>query len=103
MITDEKTIYSFLRRTHIAGEDECWHWTGGYASNNRGMMRCHGIMEQAYRVAYRIYCGPIEKGQVIMHTCDNPCCVNPKHLRTGTQYDNIHDMIAKGRYVIYKR
>ncbi len=34
---------------------------------------------------------------VIMHTCDNPRCINPLHLRLGTQLDNIADMMSKGR------
>lgn len=32
-----------------------------------------------------------------MHTCDTPLCCNPRHLRLGTQAENIADMIAKGR------
>jgi hypothetical protein len=37
---------------------------------------------------------------VIIHSCDNRKCVNIDHLRDGTQYENIHDMIDKGRRVI---
>jgi DNA-binding transcriptional regulator YiaG len=37
------------------------------------------------------------KGKVVMHTCDNPACVNPDHLRIGTQKDNVQDCITKGR------
>ena len=32
-----------------------------------------------------------------MHTCDNPECCNPAHLRIGTQRENIADMHTKGR------
>lgn len=37
------------------------------------------------------------KGKVIMHTCDNPACVNPEHLMLGTQKENVRDMWNKGR------
>ena len=39
----------------------------------------------------------IPAGKIIMHTCDNPICVNPDHLRVGTQRQNVEDMIAKDR------
>jgi DNA invertase Pin-like site-specific DNA recombinase len=42
--------------------------------------------------------GPIPKGMVIMHTCDNPPCFLYDHLRLGTQAENMADMRAKGRW-----
>lgn len=38
------------------------------------------------------------KGKVVMHLCDNPACYRYDHLRIGTQADNIHDMMEKGRH-----
>jgi DNA invertase Pin-like site-specific DNA recombinase len=33
----------------------------------------------------------------VLHSCDNPPCCNPHHLRSGTQLENVQDMHAKGR------
>ena len=41
--------------------------------------------------------GPIPPGGVIMHTCDNPGCINVEHLRLGTPKLNSVDMSSKGR------
>jgi hypothetical protein len=84
------------------GEDhECWNWLGsithhGYGSVGRGGFRKGSV--GAHRASYELHYGPIPKGKVVMHTCDNRACVNPSHLRLGTHKDNTQDMLAKGRH-----
>jgi hypothetical protein len=55
----------------------------------------------AHRYAYELAHGLIvaKDGEevLVMHSCDNPPCCNPAHLSVGTDLDNIHDMLAKGR------
>lgn len=50
-------------------------------------------------LSYVTYVDSIPKGLLVCHRCDNPGCINPKHLFLGTHYDNNHDMINKNRSV----
>jgi hypothetical protein len=52
----------------------------------------------AHRMSYLLHNPGVVLEGIVMHTCDNPACCNPDHLVQGTQYDNMHDMLAKGRH-----
>jgi len=84
----------FMSKVRI--RDGHWIWIG--ADNGRyGQIRVLGKNEQAHRVSYELFIGEIPEGHGVLHRCDICLCVNPECLFTGTQKDNIHDMLAKGR------
>ena len=91
----------FWSKVKKAGPDDCWEWqaatTGGY-----GRFMFNGKPHIASRFAFELTHGDIPHGQVVRHTCDNPKCCNPAHLVLGTQKENLHDAITRGRAGISK-
>ena len=75
----------------------CWLWTKGKNSRGYGNFWKSGTHRPARRVAYEALTGPIPAGPDVCHHCDNPPCVNPDHLRTGTRSDNMQDCVERGR------
>ena len=77
----------------------CWQWIGCKNSDGYGgfALGTGKGRELAHRTAYQLFNGVIPKGKCVLHTCDNPACVNPKHLWLGTHTDNMKDKKRKGR------
>jgi len=75
----------------------CWVWTHGRFQFGHGRIKILGCDLKAHRISWELHNGPIPEGLFVLHSCDNPPCINPEHLFLGTQQDNIDDMRAKGR------
>ena len=75
----------------------CWLWTASRRRDGYGYISVYGMMSAAHRVAWRLSYGDIPPGLFVLHHCDNKVCVRPDHLFLGTQKDNVHDAISKGR------
>lgn len=80
--------------------DGCWMWTGCLSSAGYGRINLRGSVVYAHRFSYALAHGvKPTRGVVVMHSCDEPRCVNPAHLRLGTLADNNRDKAQKGRTV----
>jgi hypothetical protein len=95
-----KTEYQrFINKVNFTSN--CWEWTGtkyrGGYGHFRRQINGEWVMAKAHRYSYEVHKGPIPDGLLILHSCDNPSCVNPAHLRAGTAKENVQDMIKKGR------
>jgi hypothetical protein len=76
----------------------CWLWTGTRHRQGYGLLTVGGRPLKAHRASFMLANGHMLTDMRVLHTCDNPPCVNPAHLRLGTQADNVADMVAKGRH-----
>ena len=95
----------FLEKVAV-NENDCWIWTaakyrGGYGHFRR-FLDGKWKMFKAHRYSYEFYKGVIPEGLLICHTCDNPSCVNPNHLFTGTTKENTIDRINKKGQPIFR-
>lgn len=87
-------MFSGFRKNKATG---CWLWKKSKNKQGYGYCKVNRKTRYAHRVMFELERGLIPKGFCVMHTCDTPSCVNPKHLKTGTLADNVEDMDKKRR------
>ena len=92
----EKKIASFWEKVNIKSDDECWEYQGGRCMYGYGKIRVDNIQTYTHRFSAKLAGMNIED-TCVLHKCDNPPCVNPKHLFIGSRADNMKDMWHKGR------
>lgn len=94
--TPEQRAAVFWSRTDRVGE--CMVHRGCKDKWGYAHIAVWGRRVQAHRYAYEMKVGSIPAGMLVMHTCDNPPCVNPEHLKLGTDLDNTRDKLLKRRH-----
>ncbi len=104
----QSSYQKVMNRVAVAGPDECWEWIikihrpRNPRKNdkfNYPQIQIDGRNRKAHRVVLEHELGrPIADGLFACHSCDNPVCLNPKHLFEGTPNDNVQDAISKNRH-----
>lgn len=81
----------------IIESGSCWIFKGYKNKAGYGIMQVNNRRVYAHRYAFHLYKGLIPDGMMVLHSCDNPPCVNPNHLSIGTQSDNMRQASERGR------
>jgi len=92
----------FARKCGIPDENGCIPWLGTKTSKGYGILHFAGPplfrKTTAHRIAWVLAQGELERSELVLHRCDNPSCVNVKHLFIGSPKENTEDMVRKGRH-----
>ena len=94
---------AWIRERVTTTDSGCWEWKQRRHVKGYGLAHIGRRCVRAHRYAYEVWCGPIPEGMMVLHSCDNPPCCNPDHLRVGTAKDNAQDAILRGRAPQFKR
>lgn len=95
-VSDNDLVKARLFNKCRLSDTGCWVWTGP-TRNKYGVFYVGNKDRSAHRISYEAFIGPVPKGLHLLHSCDNPGCINPAHLRPGTAKENAGDRQSRGR------
>lgn len=86
------------QRGWVVTETGCWEYSGT-VHNHKGYREIYwrGETYLAHRAAYLAWVSSDLGDLHVLHACDNPPCINPEHLRAGTNAENVGDRIERKR------
>ncbi|MCJ2077799.1 HNH endonuclease [Methylobacterium sp. E-016] len=97
MPISQEAMARFWAKVDVRGPDDCWPWTAGTDRAGYGKLKVDGRDVGAHRISCEIADGPIPAGLSVLHSCDNPPCCNPSHLKPGTGRRNLVEAVERGR------
>lgn len=96
-MTRAERLELFMAKVEPEPMSGCWLWMGAQHKQGYGWFWDGKSKVKAHRYSWSAFRGAISEGLLVCHRCDVEPCVNPAHLFTGTQWDNMGDAARKGR------
>lgn len=90
---------AFWSKVEKGEPDVCWPWTGSRTSAGYGLL----CKRRATHISLELAGSPRPDDAAALHSCDNPICVNPAHLRWGDDKENVADMVQRKRHHANRR
>lgn len=79
-------------------ETGCKEWSACRFKQGYGVVRVDGKNVKTHRISLENSLGrPLKEGMYALHSCNNPPCCNPDHLREGTNQENVDDKLRADR------
>lgn len=78
-------------------ENGCWEWLGCKTKDGYGRTMEYPKSITTHRLMYKLANNVDIEGKHVLHKCDNPPCINPKHLELGDHKINMAQMTERGR------
>lgn len=95
-IMPPNSLNRFLSK--IKKSENCWLWVGSKKKSGYGIFCLFGKSLNAHRVSFSHFKTTLLPGHLVLHTCNNPSCVNPEHLILGDQTENMRHKVESGRH-----
>lgn len=90
--------FSRLYRKSAVKENGCIEYTGSKDVHGYGRFKIGGRQLGAHKVSYILHEGDYDESLELGHSCDNPACINPKHMSPMTHAENIQQSMDRGRH-----
>jgi hypothetical protein len=91
-------ITEFWTKIPRSSTDNCWEWQGYRDDAGYGIFQYGGRLRFAHELSLSFSTGEIKLPNLdTCHSCHNPPCCNPSHLRFDTRKSNVADMLRAGR------
>ena len=99
-----------IKRTHANLQDllahtkrndaNCLEWQKSKDSKGYGSYWISSGNRSVHRLVAKLVIANPQNLPCVLHSCDNPLCINPDHLRWGTVAENNTERHNKGRTIV---